>query len=91
MPHDSAPPDYGAKVLAKARVCVDFSVEAVKLRVPGAASRPVEHAKPVSRGTRLQRMEGRVQVRLSESCRVSVECGHSDLRIAVRPAQEKVP
>jgi hypothetical protein len=38
MPHDSAPPDYGAKVLAKARVCVDFSVEAVKLWVIGYAA-----------------------------------------------------
>jgi hypothetical protein len=33
MPHDSAPPDYGAKVLAKASFCPDFSVEAVKLVV----------------------------------------------------------
>jgi hypothetical protein len=33
MPHDSANPDYGAKVLAKARFRPDFSVEAVKLRV----------------------------------------------------------
>jgi hypothetical protein len=28
MPHDSANPDYGAKALAKARFCPDFSVEA---------------------------------------------------------------
>jgi hypothetical protein len=33
MPHDSANPNYGAKVLAKARFYVDFSVEAAKLRV----------------------------------------------------------
>jgi hypothetical protein len=33
MPHDSANPNYGVKVLAKASFCPDFSVEAVKLRV----------------------------------------------------------
>jgi hypothetical protein len=35
MPHDSANPNYGVKVLAKASFCPDFSVQTVTLRVIG--------------------------------------------------------
>jgi hypothetical protein len=46
MPHDSANPDYGAKVLAKARFCPDFSVEAVKLRVSTVGNERIVFTEP---------------------------------------------